>query len=398
MKICMVSNLYPPYIHGGAELYVSHISERLSERHDISVITSAPFGRNGLSTRDKIGERNDAIYRFYPLNLYSNYYYSRKPGFIKPLWHAFDIWNPHTYTFIKEALKRERPDLVHVHNFKGLSASVFSAAKDLGIPAVHTVHDYTLICPKTTLLTRANVSCVSARSPCRVYRWFYKRIDPAVVIAPSDFVLNTLSGFGLFADARKLKLPLGISESEPVATVNNSTFDILYVGRLGKHKGVQSLIESVKGLDLKDARLHVVGQGSDGARFQRDARDDDRVVFYGFLAPDALRQLYSIADVAVVPSIYAETFGLVIPEYYQHGIAVIGSRTGAIPELIEDGYNGFLFPPGDVAALTSLLQMLASDSKLRSEMSKNARTSARTFDLGVHVQKLEEIYEEVTSR
>jgi glycosyltransferase involved in cell wall biosynthesis len=210
-----------------------------------------------------------------------------------------------------------------VHNFKGLSASVFSAAKDLGIPAVHTVHDYNLVCPKTTLLTRANASCVNARSPCRVYRRFYKRIDPAVVIAPSDFVLNTLSGFGLFADARKLKLPLGIPESEPVTKVNNGTFDILYVGRLGKHKGVHSLIEAVKGLDLKNARLHVVGQGSDEARLQRDARDDERIVFYGFLDPDALRQLYSIADVAVVPSIYAEPFGLVIPEYYQHGIAVI---------------------------------------------------------------------------
>jgi glycosyltransferase involved in cell wall biosynthesis len=394
----MVSNLYPPYIHGGAELYVSHISERLSERHDISVITTTPFGRNGSSARGKLGERNGAIYRFYPFNLYSNYHYSRKPGFIKPLWHAFDIWNPHTYTVTKEALKRERPDLVHVHNFKGLSASVFSAAKDLDIPVIHTVHDYNLVCPKTTLLTRANVSCVSARSPCRVYRLFCKRIDPAVVIAPSDFVLNTLSGFGLFADARKLKLPLGIPESEPVMKVNNGTFDILYVGRLGKHKGVHSLIESVKGLDLKNARLHVVGQGSDEARLKRDARDDERIVFYGFLEPDALQQLYSIADVAVVPSVYAETFGLVIPEYYQQGIAVIGSQTGAIPELIEDGYNGLLFPPGDVAALASLLQMLSSDPKLLSELSKNAQMSARAFDLSIHVQKLEEIYEEVASR
>lgn len=398
MKICMVSNLYPPYIHGGAELYVSHISERLSERHDISVITAVPFGQNGSSTRDKVGERKEATYRFYPLNLYSNYYYSRKPGFIKPLWHAFDVWNPHAYAFTKDVLKHERPDLVHVHNFKGLSASVFSAAKDLGIPTVHTVHDYALVCPKTTLLTRANASCVNARSPCRVYRSFCKRIDPAVVIAPSDFVLNTLSSFGLFADVRKLKLPLGIPESEPVVKVNNGTFDILYVGRLGKHKGVHTLIESVKGLDLKNARLHIIGQGSDGARFQRAAGDDERIVFYGFLAPDRLRQLYSIADVAVVPSIYAETFGLVIPEYYQHGITVIGSRTGAIPELIEDGYNGFLFPPGDVEALTSLLQMLSSDSTLLSEMSRNARTSARTFDLNVHVQKLEEIYKEVASR
>ena len=63
-------------------------------------------------------------------------------------------------------------------------------------------------------------------SPCRVSRWLNKRIDPAVVIAPSDFVLSTLSGFGLFADVRKLKLPLGIPESEPVVKVDNGMFDI----------------------------------------------------------------------------------------------------------------------------------------------------------------------------
>jgi glycosyltransferase involved in cell wall biosynthesis len=286
---------------------------------------------------------------------------------------------------------------MHVHNFKGLSASVFSAAKDLGIPAVHTVHDYNLVCPKTTLLTRANASCVNARSPCRVYRRFYKRIDPAVVIAPSDFVLNTLSSFGLFADVRKLKLPLGIPESEPVTKVNNGTFDILYVGRLGKHKGVHVLIESVKSLDFDDARLHIVGQGSDVVSFKRAAHDDGRIVFYGFLAPEKLRQLYGIADVAVVPSIYNETFGLVVPEYYLQGIPVLGSRAGAIPELISDGYNGFLFPPGDVEALSEILGTLSSDSKLLSELSQNARRSAATFDMSVHLRKLEAIYERAAS-
>ena len=176
---------------------------RLSERHDISVIICCPLWPKRIVNSRQSRRAKKAYVPIFPLNLYSNYYYSRKPGFIKPLWHAFDVWNPHAYAFTKDVLKHERPDLVHVHNFKGLSASVFSAAKDLGIPTVHTVHDYALVCPKTTLLTRANASCVNARSPCRVYRSFCKRIDPAVVIAPSDFVLNTLSSFGLFADVTK---------------------------------------------------------------------------------------------------------------------------------------------------------------------------------------------------
>lgn len=396
MRICMVSNLYPPYVLGGAELYVQHIAKKLSAEHEISIITTAPFGAGNASVSNLEVEGKEAIYRFYPLNLYSAYNYALKPIFIKPIWHLFDVWNPHVYIFVKEVLKREMPEVVHVHNFKGMSASVFSAANDLGIPIIHTVHDYDLICPKTTMLTRTNASCVTPHSLCRIYRWLSKRIALTTVIAPSDFMLKTLSSYGLFPDVPKIMLPLGLEECEPVARVSTDTFDILYVGRLGKHKGVDTLIEAVKGLDLTNARLHIVGQGSDRTRLERVAHDDTRIIIYGFLAPDQLRKLYSIADVAVVPSIYNEPFGLVIPEYYQHGIPVLGSHAGALPELISDRYNGFLFPPGNVDALRALLKMLSSDSKLLTNLNENARASAATFDMRIHIDKLKAIYEGVS--
>jgi glycosyltransferase involved in cell wall biosynthesis len=389
----MVSNLYPPYVLGGAELYVQQIAKKLSAKHDISIITTAPFGTDNASVSNLEVKGKETIYRFYPLNLYSAYNYALKPTFIKPIWHLFDVWNPHVYIFVKEVLKREMPEVVHVHNFKGMSASVFSAANDLDIPIIHTVHDYDLICPKTTMLTRTNASCVTPHILCRIYRWLSKRIALTAVIAPSDFMLKTLSSYGLFPDVPKIMLPLGIEECEPVARVSKGTFDILYVGRLGKHKGVDTLIEAVKGLDVSNARLHIVGQGSDRTRIERVAHDDSRIIIYGFLATDKLRKLYSIADVAVVPSIYNEPFGLVIPEYFWHGIPVLGSRAGAIPELIKDGYNGFLFPPGDVEALKVLLGILSSDSKLLDELNENARRSAAAFDMSVHLRKLEEIYE-----
>jgi len=398
MRICMMSNLYPPYVLGGAELYVQQIAKKLSAKHDISIITTAPFGTDNASVSNLEVKGKETIYRFYPLNLYSAYNYALKPTFIKPIWHLFDVWNPHVYIFVKEVLKREMPEVVHVHNFKGMSASVFSAANDLGIPIIHTVHDYDLICPKTTMLTRTNASCVTPHSLCRIYRWLSKRIALTAVIAPSDFMLKTLSSYGMFPDVPKIMLPLGIEECEPVARVGKGTFDILYVGRLGKHKGVDTLIEAVKGLDLRNARLHIVGQGSDRKRLERVAHDDSRIIIYGFLAPDKLRKLYSIADVAVVPSIYNEPFGLVIPEYFWHGIPVLGSRAGAIPELINDGFNGFLFPPGDVEALKVLLETLSSDSKLLGELNENARRSAAAFDMSVHLRKLEEIYERVALR
>ncbi len=391
----MISNLYPPYVHGGAELYVHHVSQGLSRSHDISVITTTPYERGTLVTGRKTLEKGCVIYRFFPFNLYSTFYYSRKPPVVKPLWHALDLWNPHAYAVTKKVLQNERPDIVHVHNFKGLSASVFDAARDLHIPIVHTVHDYNVICPKTTLLNRSNEQCVSPHAACRLYRQLLRRIAPTTVLAPSNFLIHTLAHFGLFTGVPTVKLPLGIGDEEPVERNHNSTLDILYVGRVERHKGVQFLLESMLNLDNEQARLHIVGTGSDGADFQRAVRHDSRIVFYGFLSRGALRQLYSIADIAVVPSIYNETFGLVIPEYYRHGIPVLGSRTGAIPELISDGYNGLLFEPGDVTQLMACLERIGRDPELLDRLSIHARQSSSSFDMSTHVRKLETIYEEL---
>ncbi|MDD1721077.1 MAG: glycosyltransferase, partial [Euryarchaeota archaeon] len=188
-----------------------------------------------------------------------------------------------------------------------------------------------------------------------------------------------------------------IGDDKPVERSNNGTLDILYVGRVERHKGVQFLLESMLSFAHERARLHIVGMGSDVEGFQRAARHDSRIVFHGFVPHGALRQLYGIADVAVVPSIYHETFGLVIPEYYRHGIPVVGSRAGAIPELIREGYNGLLFEPGDVTQLTACLDKIARDPGLLKRLSVNARQSSAAFDMSTHVRKLTVIYEGLLS-
>jgi glycosyltransferase involved in cell wall biosynthesis len=76
---------------------------------------------------------------------------------------------------------------------------------------------------------------------------------------------------------------------------------------------------------------------------------------------------------------------------------VLGSRAGAIPEFISDGYNGFLFPPGDVETLTALLETLSSDPLLLNQLNDNARKSAAMFDMSTHIRKLEAVYKRVSA-
>jgi glycosyltransferase involved in cell wall biosynthesis len=394
----MISNLYPPYVYGGAEMYVYQLAQRLSNRHEVSVITTEPY--HGLKSfgDDKKMEGTITVHRFYPLNVYSNYHYADKPPVLKPLWHAMDLWNPHTYKTVKRIVKEERPDVVHIHNFKGLSASVFNAVKDLGIPTIHTVHDCDLLCPRTTLLTGSNATCYTPRALCVLYRKRSHTIKPDIVTAPSNFILDLLTKEGIFNNVEKIKLPLGIEiEANPVPKVKRDTFDILYVGRLGVHKGVHVLIESFKNFERESARLHIVGEGDDMSLFKSMAAEDERIRFYGFLPKEELRLLYGSVDVAVVPSICYEIFGLIIPECYEYGVPVIGSRAGAIPELIQDGYNGLTFDVGDVVGLTSALRKLSEDGTLLKTMSNNALATSRDYAMDVHVTRVESIYERTLS-
>ena len=128
MRICLVTNLYDPYILGGAEISVGHLAEQLAvEGHDILIITTQPRTKADIDT----GSEGITVKRFYPMNLYSLMDSKSKPGFLKPLWHAIDMWNPHSYVVTKKILQKFSPDIVNTHNIFGLSSSVWSAVHSL---------------------------------------------------------------------------------------------------------------------------------------------------------------------------------------------------------------------------------------------------------------------------
>jgi len=152
MKICLISNLYPPYILGGAEVYVQRIAEKLAQEYQVIVITQQPFsGSSSLKAKAKL-ENGIKVYRFYPLNLYFTYYSVRAPKLKLPFWHLLNLWNPHPYYVIKGILEKEKPDVVHSHITSGFSLSVYSAIKSSGYPHIHTCHGYALLSPWSALM------------------------------------------------------------------------------------------------------------------------------------------------------------------------------------------------------------------------------------------------------
>ena len=395
MKICYVSSLYPPFVLGGAEIYVRNVAEELVKKGDkVVVITTSP-------NRSFYTEQVNAvtIYRIHPFNVYPNYSHPKQPEILKPVWHMIDLWNPHSYNIIKDILRREGPDIVHIHNFKGLSSSVFNAAKNLNLPLIFTAHDYSLICPRANMLNSQGRICCSPSILCKTYVRIQKYLidnKPDLVTAPSKFLINKLKENGLFEDIKAIKLPLGIrlNDNERIEK-DYDVIDILYVGNLSRHKGVHILIRAFREIKQNNIRLHIVGKGKDAEEFKKLAGDDPRIKFYGFVPEEKLRELYRTANVVVVPSIWYENSPVVIYESFISCTPVIGSKIGGIPELVEDGYNGLLFEAGDSTQLRKVLEYLVTDECTLKRLEQGAGESIKKYDMDRHIKLLRKIYDKV---
>jgi glycosyltransferase involved in cell wall biosynthesis len=146
----------------------------------------------------------------------------------------------------------------------------------------------------------------------------------------------------------------------------------LFVGRLSRLKGVQDLILALSNIDTKCV---IVGGGPFELPLREYAHSlnlDQKVTFTGALQHHLVNELYEKAYVAVHPS-YAEGFPLVVLEAMSHGLPVIASDIPGMRDAVIDGWNGFLYKPGDVPALESHIRTIARDASLRDKFGKNAK-------------------------
>jgi glycosyltransferase involved in cell wall biosynthesis len=131
-------------------------------------------------------------------------------------------------------------------------------------------------------------------------------------------------------------------------------------------------------------------------RLVRERQLDDVVRLPGAVGQDDIRRYYEEADVFVLPS-FAEGLPVVLMEAMAVGLPVVTSRIAAIPELVDDGVNGFVLPPGRVDALVEALRCLASDSALRRRMGEQGRQKViAEYHIEASVLTLRDMFAEVS--
>jgi glycosyltransferase involved in cell wall biosynthesis len=188
------------------------------------------------------------------------------------------------------------------------------------------------------------------------------------------------------ADVGGVRLELAIPDDAPLVGT---------VGNLTPKKAHGDLIEAVSIVRrrLPDVRLVLVGQGP----LERDLRErvrglglNEAVVFAGYRT-DATR-LMAAFDVFVLPSRF-EGLSIALLEAMALGRAVVATRVGGSPEVIEDGDSGILAEAGDPGALAEAIRSLLDDPSRRARMGQAARRRAGRFDIGAAAARMEEVYE-----
>ena len=188
---------------------------------------------------------------------------------------------------------------------------------------------------------------------------------------------------------------------------------VLSVARLDpddRYKGVDTLVRAWPRVleSQPDAELIVVGDGADRARLERlaiDSGTDGHVRFTGRIDDRDLQELYRTASVFALPTgatvgsgAGGEGFGLVFLEAAASGVPVVAGRSGAVPEVVEDGRTGLLVEPGDPVAVADAIGVLLKDENLRSRMGRAARARAKKhFSYAAFGDRIESVLGDLAS-
>lgn len=370
LRFCMVTTFYPPYHFGGDAMYIYRLSHALARRgHTVDVLHDRDAYH--LARRDEPSQR-------FPDHPSVRVTAMKSPfGALSPL-----LTQQTARPFLKPEVRRRLEsgvyDVIHFHNMSLIGSTALGFGRGVKL---YTTHEHWLVCPMHVLWKFDREPCdspqclactIHGRRPPQVWR-YTRRLgrDLAHVnrlLSPSRFTRQRHIDAGIDRPITVLPYFVPDSVSPPTLasaseagtlaqaseggrTVPTSASGaetrpyFLYVGRLVKLKGVDTLIRAFR--RYAGADLVIVGDGEERDALQRLAAGMPNVTFAGAKDQSQLAALYRDAVALVMPSTGYEVFGIVLIEAFAHRTPVIVRRLGGMPEAVEDSGGGLLFSTED---------------------------------------------------
>lgn len=314
---------------------------------------------------------------------------------------------------IKSVLKKNRPDICHVHNFFPLvTPSVYEACIEEGVPVVQTLHNYRIFCANALFL-RDSQPCEECLKGCswnavrygcyrgsrlasipvaqmisthrRTDTW-NRKIDQ--LIALTEFAQRKFIEGGI----HESKISLRRNYSEDLGLGEQDGDYAIYLGRISAEKGISSLVKSWK---KEYPKLLIVGDGI----VPVNLLEKSNIEVLSRVERDKAIALLKKARFSILPTeCYEGGTPSALIESLCVGTPILASRIGGIPEILQDGRSGFLFAPRSIPSIQLAVEKFLMLGDGEKKFSQNARTDyLRCFNADIAYLELQKIYQKVLS-
>ncbi len=360
MRVALCTDYFYPKI-GGITTHVEGLAKELMKRgHEVAVFT-------------KRAQYNDENF---PFRVY------RVNSFFKTE-RTLDI---PVLDELKSALNSYSPDVIHGHHaFSPMSLFSISIGRRMGTRTVLTNHSISILYDFDKLWYPSSYILLP-------YRQLIGMADKIIAVsgAAATFISH-------FTDKSIRVIPNGVNTSD--FCHNGKVYDgrsMLFVGRFSYRKGIYILLEAMREvLDKRDnAMLTIAGAGT-AAPLQLLAKGmgiDERVRVIQNADRGDLLDLYKHSNVFVMPSVFGESFGIVLIEAMAAGTPIVATNQGGISEVVEDGKTGFLVEKYNSGKLAEAIIAILGDQKLFERMSNACTIAAKRYDWSRIGDEIEEAY------
>ena len=398
MRILQVNKFYYP--GGGADRVLPLLGKSLKAAgHEVAIFAMADPRNETSPWSDYFVSRID----FHSPHLADKF---RIPGRI--------IYSREAKRKFARLLDDFKPEIIHCHNiYHQLSPSILPEATKRGIPVVMHAHDYKLICPNYKLFRQGEFcrACPKKNSygPClrhncyghfpksalaslemflhhKIWHIYEKNLN--LLIAPSEFMKKQLVAAGWPEEKVALIYNPALAVATGVPESGEEKDYFLYFGRLSEEKGVADLITAVKAIGAS-----CIGRRRTGRRVPKKIAAPEiatgQIKFLGQLAGRDLDKEIEAARAIVLPSRWPENMPLALLESLAKGKIIVAAAVGGIPEIIQDGLNGFLYPPGEIEALkTKIREVNGLTGEIRKKIKTQAWSAAQKLKPDDHLKSI----------
>jgi glycosyltransferase involved in cell wall biosynthesis len=400
MRVLLLTQFYPPVI-GGEERHVRNLALALVRRgHDVSVVTQW----NPKSQSREV-DNGVKIHRLRGTMRRASWLFSETD---RP--HAPPFPDPELVLGIARIFKSEPPDIVHAHNWMVHSYTPLRCLFDA--PLIVTLHDYSLICPKKTLLRNGRLcegpttlKCLPCAAQlygvtkgavttlgCVAMAYLERRnVDMFVSVSRAVAELNRLEESTVTSQVISNFIPEDFESSNtdlyPIAKDLPPEY-ILFVGDLRECKGIQVLYDAYRRL-RHAPQLVLIGRPT-----PETPKEQPRgVQIFNNWPHAAVMHAWRNCLFGVAPSTWAEPSATVIMEAMAMGKPMIVTEMGGSPDIVADGRTGLVVPPNDPIALADAMQRLLDDAELRTGMSEACHGWVKKFRARAVVDQIEAAYQ-----